>query len=149
MHTVKMENNTKQFKEIASTYYYAITSGDFDKVRELSSPDLVFEDPTSPPGLVPAKLIGQDAVIAYYEENVSKLEDKEVKIVKSFVSNNYVVIYQEIRATIEASSFGLEGDRFKFLLEGVAVVHVTDGLVTHYIDYLDYTGLFANAEAVK
>lgn len=149
INNLQMENNTDNTEEIAITYYYAITSGNFDKVRELSSPDVIFEDPTSPSGLVPAKIVGQDSLIAYYEENVEKLEDKKVKVVKSFVSNNYVVLYQEIKATTDLSSFGLEGGKVKFVLKGVAVVHVTDGLVTHYIDYLDYTGMLSNAESVK
>ena len=42
------EEEVSNIEEIATTYYNALYSEDFEKVRELSSPDLVFEDPTSP-----------------------------------------------------------------------------------------------------
>lgn len=132
------KENKSKLEQIAITYYYAITSGDFDKVREVSSPNLVFEDPTAPSGLIPSKIKGQDLVIAFYEEALPKIE-KEVEVTQSFESNGYVVLHQKIKGITDASDFGQEGGKVEFHLPGVAVLHIVDGLVVHYIDYLDYT----------
>ncbi|CAM1340955.1 nuclear transport factor 2 family protein [Tenacibaculum amylolyticum] len=137
-----MKKEISKSEQIAIIYHKAITSGDFEKVREVSSPDLVFEDPTAPQGLIPARIEGQDAVIAFYKEALPKVE-KEIQITHSFESNNYVVLHQNIKGITDVSDFGQEGGKIEFQLPGIAVLYIVDGLVTHYIDYLDYTDIMS------
>jgi hypothetical protein len=136
-----MKKELSKNEQIAIAYHTAITSGDFDKVREVSSPDLVFEDPTAPSGLVPAKIEGLDSVISYYT-NVPEME-KDIQITYSFESNNYVILHQEIKGITDISKFGQKGGEIEFLLSGIAVLHIVDGMVVYYIDYLDYTDVLS------
>jgi ketosteroid isomerase-like protein len=143
-----MKKELSEMEKIAIAYYNAITSGDFDKVREVASTDLVFEDPTAPLGLIPAKIVGLESVIAFYKGAISKLE-KEIQITHSFESNNYVVLHQEVMGTTDVSDFGQEGGTIEFRLPGIAVLHIVDGLVVHYIDYLDYTEILSKTHTKK
>lgn len=146
--TIKIKKRTMSTTEIANTYYKALYSQDFDKVREISSPNLIFEDPTSPPGLIPAKVSGLDSVITYFQTNLPKL-NVDMTITKSYASNGCSILHQNSSGTTLASTFGIDGDKIRFQIQGVTVIQVKNGLVIRHIDYFDYSGLFSSFRPVE
>ena len=146
------QNNTENMdksnlEEVAKTYYNALYSSNFNKVKEVASPNLTFEDPTALPDY-PEKVAGLDSLMKFFQESSSALNMK-MKIIQSYTSNDRVVIFQEITGITAASTFGQDGDKIEYKMQGVTVIQVVGGLVVRHTDYMDYKGLFASFKPVK
>jgi predicted SnoaL-like aldol condensation-catalyzing enzyme len=133
---------------IAEEYFYSLFSGKFEKVRELSSLDLIFEDPTTPVGVFADKIVGLDAFVDYFSD-LNKNSDSNVKIVKSYASNNKVVLYTKSTVTADAKTFNLEGGKISFEIVGTTILELRESLVIKHSDYYDYEGAFASITSIE
>ncbi|MBB3696555.1 ester cyclase [Flammeovirga yaeyamensis] len=138
----KVENN----EEIAKRYYQALYALDFKTVREIASPDILFEDPTAPPEYDVARKNGIDATLDVYQSSAAL--NAKLKITDSFVSNGQVVLYVEISGTTAAENLGLEGGKISYNFKGFSVIQVVDGSVIHHTDYLDYSGMVDSFKSI-
>ena len=67
-----------------------------------------------------------------------------VRIVKSFASNDRVVLYVELTGTAPAQYFGgPENKMVEFEAEGLTVLQIKKGRVIRHTDYFDYPSLNA------
>ena len=127
--------------DIAQAYYLALYGKEFEKVRAVAAPDMVFEDPTA---LAESGLASQlDSLAAFLDYMAANLgEDTTVRIVKSFASNDRVVLYVEITGTASAQYFGGPAhETVEVKAEGLTVLQIHKGRVIRHTDYFDYPAL--------
>ena len=141
------QEELNDIEDIATSYFNALYAQDFDRVAELTAPDVLFDDPTSPPGFIPTTENRDDLIEAYRQS--LPLLDQEMKIIRSFASHDKVVLYVTIEGTTIGEFFGHEAKRVAYETEGIAVIQVVDGVVVHHSDYMDYPATFAGLRPVE
>ena len=126
--------------DIATKYYNALYSGEYDTVRSVASPDMLFEDPTAPEEFgIPSRIESLDECLKFIEANTpGKIE---IEFTDKYVSNDRVVLKVKMNGTAPAEIFDMgEEGNVAFTMKGVSILHVVDGRVIHHSDYMDYSG---------
>lgn len=134
--------------DIANKYYLALYSGDFDTVRNLASPEMVFEDPSAPPEYnVPAKLNKLEDFIKVMKDYLQGGET--VSLSNQYVSNDQVVMMVTIKAMVPASTVGMGEGKAEYTVTGISILHVKNEQVIRHSDYMDYTKVSKSYKLVE
>ena len=141
------EEQPANVEDIAVRFTIALYGQDFDTAAELAAPDMVFESPTSPPGLVPT-VRGREAVMDAWGGELSEM-DQEMNISRSFASHDKAVLYVTTEGTAGGEFFGHEAKKVAYKTEGVVVIQIVDGLVVRYSGYMDYPATLAGLRPVE
>ena len=138
----------EQIERVARTYLETLYSKDFENLKKLVSPDIVFEDPTASPELGIPKLVGIGPYLKFWETNLPMLK-VELEISDGFASNGHAVLYVNIEGTGPAERFGRRGRTVKLQIRGLMIIQVSEGLVVRHTDNMDYAGLFSNLQVME
>ncbi|MGL6259836.1 nuclear transport factor 2 family protein [Vibrio sp. WXL210] len=124
---------------IATNYYDSLFSGNYDAVREVASPDLIFKDSTAPDGYgVPNKIETLDNFLNFFESNVQG--PTQVTYSQKFASNDQVVLQIQLKGVIPASMVGMGEGSVEYVSTGFSVLHLDGEKVVSHTDYIDYAG---------
>lgn len=136
--------------DIAKTYYQALYSKDFERVRSLASPNMTFSDPTvSSEQSLPTSHKNLDDFLDYMDNSLSDEAKFEVSITHAFESNAHVVVYVSSKVTAPDRFFGGSSDTvMQATTQGITVFHIDNGLIQSHVDYFDYAGLAESLAAI-
>lgn len=142
--TLTVEAQSMSQIDIATKYYQALYSGEYETVRSLASPDMMFEDPTAPEEYgIPPRLERLEDFIKFSEANLKG--EVQINFMDKYVSNDHVVLRVEIKGTYPADVVGMGEDGLAEVIgQGISVLHVVDGKVISHSDYMDYAGAVAS-----
>ena len=127
----------------AVSYFKALYRADYDRVRELSAPEMRFTDPTAEgQETVITSAPNREEFLAYMKANMPPPgPEPPIVINSSFETGRFAVLDVTYRGEIDGTEFGTPGKPRRFETRGVTVLTVEDGKVVHHRDYVDYETL--------
>ena len=143
-------NNTEQtdITSIATDYFNALHKLDFDRVRELTSADMQFSDPTAEGQPIVITSASREEFLAYMEANSDGTG--KVTVTDSFKTGKYVALYVNYQNNVDGKTMGAPGKTLNYNVGGVTIITIKNNKVAHHLDYVDYESLFQQlADAAK
>lgn len=134
--------------DIATQYYQALYSGEYDIVRNIASPDMIFEDPSAPHEFgIPPQLNGLEKFLKFMAAN---LQGKvEINFTDKYVSNDQAVLIVSTKGTVPAARVGMGDEGFvEYTAQGVSILHIVDGKVIRHTDYFNYPALASSFKRI-
>jgi ketosteroid isomerase-like protein len=125
--------NTSSTKEVADRALQAYLDGDLETTREVSDPDIQFQDPTSKVFGPPSGELyqGRDELLRRRTQIYENIKGFNLEVETSFVANHHAVYMGQTTYTIANGT--------KFRQPAVFVFEVRGGKVTRQWDFVDYT----------
>ena len=135
-----MESKTADEQDntaIAKAYFEALyTTRDYDRVLTFTADNMRFADSTAVGVEGALSDANRTEFVEYFRENMAHV-DSQVDITKSFEGNGEVVLYLRYHGSMPDK----HGKTVKFETEGITIIQVKNGKVTHHRDYVDYKSL--------
>ena len=126
------DENTMWTEVVADQYLQAYFDGDLQVQRELSSEDIIFQDPTAQVFGPPSGQLfeGAEELMTRRAQIYEVISDFGFDVESSFYANHHAVYMGYAKYTISGSSYRQPA---------VFVVEVRDQKVTRHWDFVDYT----------
>ena len=140
--TVESTNNPEQadITAIATEYFNALHTLEFDRVRELTVADMQFSDPTAEGQPTVITSASREEFLAYMEANSDGAG--KAAVTDSFKTGKYVTLYVNYQGNVDGKAMGAPGKTLSFNVDGVTIITIENNKVTHHLDYVDYESLF-------
>lgn len=126
---------------VARSYFEALHTGQWDRVRALTGPAFRFSDPTAEGHETVVTEAGDlETFLAYLRANRPD-GDAEAVVEDGFASGLHVTLVVRYRGHLPGEALGTEGGPRGFDVPGVTILQVVGGKVVHHLDYVDYETL--------